>query len=158
MEKAEKVKTLQTVIRIIVQLALIGAGGYYMYMFVRPVFGIIFNIGSVLGAFLSLIAILVGIFLKQIIEFCKKHYKSRKGKIVLNTVFTVLTVGVVCFCLTLGSIIAASTTNADVQNTVIVLGCSVRGDKPSYTLKTRINSAYDYLNKNPESIAVLSGG
>ncbi|MGN1201860.1 MAG: YdcF family protein [Eubacterium sp.] len=129
-----------------------------MYMFVRPVFGIIFNIGSVLGAFLSLIAILVGIFLKQIINFCKKNYKSKKGKIILHTIFSVLGIGILCFGLTLGSIASSSKTDADGQSTVIVLGCAVRGEAPSYTLKTRINVTYDYLTNNPDSVAVLSGG
>lgn len=89
-------KKIKSVILIIIQLALIALGCYYMYMFVAPIFGIIFNIGSVLGAFLSLIAILTGMFLKPIIRFCKKHYKSRKGKIVLNTLFSVLGIGTVC--------------------------------------------------------------
>lgn len=151
-------KTLKTIIRITIQLALIGFGCYYMYMFVRPVFGIIFNIGSVLGAFLSLIAILVGIFLKQIIAFCKKHYQSKKGKIILNTLFSVLGIGILCFCITLSSIVLSAKTNADTQSTVIILGCAVRGDKPSYTLNTRIKYAYEYLEENPDSVAVLSGG
>lgn len=151
-------KKVKTIIRIIIQLALIGIGGYYLYMFVLPVFGIIFNIGSVLGAVLSLTAILVGIFLKQIIDFCKKHYKSKKGKIMLNTIFTVLCVGILCFCLTLGSIVSSAKTNADGENTVIVLGCSVRGSTPSFTLKSRINAAYNYLNAYPDSVAILSGG
>lgn len=151
-------KKIKSVILIIIQLALIALGCYYMYMFVAPIFGIIFNIGSVLGAFLSLIAILTGMFLKPIIRFCKKHYKSRKGKIILNTLFSVLGIGTVCFCLTLGSIVTSAKTDAQNQSTVIVLGCAVQGKKPSYTLKTRINAACDYLEKNPDSAAVLSGG
>ncbi len=152
MQKAENI-----IIAFIRAIFIIG-GAYYLFMFVAPIFGIIFNIGSVLGAFLSLIAILTGIFLKPIIRFCKKHYKSRKGKILLNTLFSVLGIGTVCFCLTLGSIVTSAKTDAQNQSTVIVLGCAVQGKKPSYTLKTRINATCDYLEKNPDSAAVLSGG
>ena len=157
MKKIKKIK-IGTIIRIIIQLLLIGFGGYYMYMFVAPVFGIIFNIGSVIGAFLSLAVILVGIFLKRIIAFCKKHHKSKKGKIVLNSVFTVLCIGIICFSVTLGSMLSATRTDAENENTVIVLGCAVHGTTPSYTLKSRINATYDYMISNPDSIAVLSGG
>ncbi len=149
---------IKTLIRILIQLLLIGVGGYYMFMFVAPVFGVIFNIGTIIGALLSLIAILTGIFLKQIIGFCKKHYKTRKGKIILNTVFTVLGIGIICFSVTLVSMLSASETNAQDQNTIIVLGCSVRGTTPSFTLKARINAAYNYMVSNPNSVAVLSGG
>lgn len=152
-------KRIKTIIRILFQFALIGIGCYYMYMFLRPVFGrVIFNIGSVLGAFLSLIAILVGIFLKQLMNFCKKHYKHKKGRIILNTVFTVLGIGIICFSLTMGSIVSNSKTDAENQSTIIILGCAVRGDKPSATLGARIKYAYDYLAENPDSVAVLSGG
>ena len=42
--------------------------------------------------------------------------------------------------------------------TLIVLGCQVRGETPSLLLRYRIQAAADYLEANPESTAVLSGG
>lgn len=41
---------------------------------------------------------------------------------------------------------------------VIVLGAQVRGDVPSKALYRRIRKAEEYLKKNPETVAVLSGG
>lgn len=41
---------------------------------------------------------------------------------------------------------------------VIVLGAQVRGNTPSYNLVQRLDAAYDYLQENPETIAILSGG
>ncbi|NLK98676.1 YdcF family protein [Defluviitalea saccharophila] len=41
---------------------------------------------------------------------------------------------------------------------IIVLGARVRGRVPSLTLKNRLDKAYEYLIKHPETIAVLSGG
>lgn len=151
-------KNLTKAIKIIAQLILIGFSGYYLFMFVCPVFHRIVNIGNILGILLSFTALLSGVFLDKIISFCKRHYKNKTAKAALNTAFTVLGVGIICFCLTMGSIITSAKTDACDQNTVIILGCAVRGTTPSFTLKSRINAAFDYLEKNPESVAVLSGG
>lgn len=44
------------------------------------------------------------------------------------------------------------------QKTVIVLGCRVKGDVPSLALQKRADAAYFYLLKNPDCVAILSGG
>lgn len=41
---------------------------------------------------------------------------------------------------------------------LIVLGARVRGETPSLTLKYRLDVAYDYLSKNPDTQAILAGG
>ncbi len=41
---------------------------------------------------------------------------------------------------------------------IIVLGASVRGERPSKALAYRINAAHEYLKNNPDTVAVLSGG
>lgn len=41
---------------------------------------------------------------------------------------------------------------------LLVLGCKVNGEHPSKALKERILTAAEYLRKNPETKAVLSGG
>lgn len=47
-------------------------------------------------------------------------------------------------------------TNFD--GTVIVLGCKVRGDQPSLMLKARLDAAVAFLDQNPESLCIVSGG
>ncbi|MBR1442613.1 MAG: YdcF family protein [Firmicutes bacterium] len=44
------------------------------------------------------------------------------------------------------------------EDAVIVLGCSVKGDKPSNFLMARTNAAYEYYKINPSAVFVLSGG
>ncbi len=151
-------KTISKIIKALIRILLIAVGGYYLFMFICPLFHLISNIGNILGAFISLLAVLAGVFMNKIIEFCKKHYKTKKGKALLNTAFTVLGMGIICFCLALGSIITSAKTTAAQQSTVIVLGCAVRGETPSFTLQSRINAACDYLIENPDSTAILSGG
>ncbi len=41
---------------------------------------------------------------------------------------------------------------------LIVLGCGIRGERVSLTLKRRLDVALDYANANPDTIVVLSGG
>lgn len=41
---------------------------------------------------------------------------------------------------------------------IIVLGALVRQDGPSSILKARLNAAVDYLEKNPDTICIVSGG
>lgn len=137
---------------------MIVVGAYFLAMFVIPVFGIIFNIGSVLGAVLSLLLIFTGVFLNKIVSFIKSHSKTVKGKVFFSTVLSGAGVCVFALIMALGSIAVYDDTKTDGQKTVIVLGCSVQGDTPSVTLNSRINAAYDYLENNPNSVAVLSGG
>lgn len=40
----------------------------------------------------------------------------------------------------------------------VVLGCQVKGEKPSRILGERIDAAFAYLQSHPEAVAVLSGG
>lgn len=41
---------------------------------------------------------------------------------------------------------------------IIVLGAQVREDGPSYVLMRRLNAAIDYLNENPRTLCIVSGG
>lgn len=47
--------------------------------------------------------------------------------------------------------------DADGADYIIVLGCGVDGETPSLMLQSRIDAAADYLDRNPNTIAVLSG-
>lgn len=42
--------------------------------------------------------------------------------------------------------------------TVIILGCRVRGTRPTRMLRRRLNTAYEYMQKNPQSVCIVSGG
>ena len=41
---------------------------------------------------------------------------------------------------------------------VLVLGCQVRGNAPSPTLQSRLDAAFAYLQANPETICIVTGG
>ncbi|MDE6767015.1 MAG: YdcF family protein, partial [Eubacterium sp.] len=52
----------------------------------------------------------------------------------------------------------AGKNTADSEAVVIVLGCRVKGDKPSLSLEKRTDAAYRFLLNNPVAVAILSGG
>ncbi len=55
-------------------------------------------------------------------------------------------------------LISASNKSESNADAIIVLGCASRYDRPSLTLKNRLDAAIVYMNNNPNTIAVLSGG
>lgn len=71
----------------------------------------------------------------------------------------ILLVFVVSFVIIEGCIISQMHAKADENlDYIIVLGAQVRADGPSNVLKHRLNTAIDYLEKNPETICIVSGG
>ena len=71
----------------------------------------------------------------------------------------ILLVFVVSFVVIEGCIISQMHAKADENlDYIIVLGAQVRSDGPSKVLKHRLNTAIDYLEKNPETICIVSGG
>lgn len=142
----------------IVKILIVGASLFVLVTLIVPIFHNIFNIGNVFGIILCVGIIAVTVFWSKIIELCKHLSKSKRGRILVTAVASVLAVGVICFSLALGSIIYEAPGHSDNQQTIIVLGCAVKGDTPSFTLKSRVRAAYDYLTENESSVAVLSGG
>lgn len=68
--------------------------------------------------------------------------------------------GALCLFLAVEGCIVSKMTQQGEENLsyVIVLGAQVKGDHPSRALKRRIVKAAEYLEKNPETKAILSGG
>lgn len=77
-----------------------------------------------------------------------------------KVISTLLTLGLVCI-LTFGGFLAVygGQDTADyTEQTVIVLGCGLRGERVSVGLAKRLNKAYEYHEKNPEAMIIVSGG
>lgn len=68
-------------------------------------------------------------------------------------------IGLIYFCLVELPIVKNSRTDEDAgRKYAIVLGAEVVGDRPSRSLKYRLNGALEFLWFNPDSIAIVSGG
>ncbi len=71
----------------------------------------------------------------------------------------VVLAGVVCFIFAECCIISKfDDKGQDNLDYIIVLGAQVKDSGPSIVLKHRLNAAIDYLEKNPDTICIVSGG
>ncbi len=70
-----------------------------------------------------------------------------------------LAVGVLIVSITLGFVLAAAAGDAGEQCAyIVVLGAAVHGNTPSLTMTERCEAARDYLEANPDTLCVVSGG
>lgn len=77
-------------------------------------------------------------------------------KIIISVLFTV---GLSVFILIEGAIVYHANQEAEQgKNYLIVLGAQVRGTRITKTLKKRLDTAFAYLQENPTTIAIVSGG
>lgn len=141
-----------------IYLIIMAAGGIFFLWFVGPVFGGILNIGNITGAVLSVLLFFYGLFHQRVHDLVHGAWQGTGGKVVLGIVALLAAcVFVTAVIETIGMVRAAR--NRPPENTTaVVLGCSVRGSRPSTILKERMDAAYKYLTENPETVCVLSGG
>jgi len=78
----------------------------------------------------------------------------------IKMVFQGLVIVGVIALVTLCGMIATEFTAGGNQNLdyIIVLGAQVRKEGPSVALRYRLDAAVDYLNKNPDTMCIVSGG
>ena len=87
-----------------------------------------------------------------------KIYKNMPTVVKISGIF-LISIGVIVFFTALGMIIFyGNSVPKPAADYMIVLGAQVRGKTPSYNLARRLDVAYEYLKKNPETIVILSGG
>lgn len=138
-------------------LILLALLGFLIFFF--PVFGGILNpvnLGAMLG-FLALAAVFR--WWPAFLELLRRLWSRPWGKLLL------LVSGVGLLALTLLVLVLCGMVLARLHAvpekacpTVIVLGCQVRGTTPSLLLSYRIEAAAAYLEANPGSVAILTGG
>ncbi len=104
------------------------------------------NIGMVPVAGLGAVLLIYGLFIDKLP--CKK---------IISAVLAFGLVGILSF----GSFLAiyGGKDTADyTEQTVIVLGCGIRGERVSVGLAKRLNKAAEYHEKNPDAMIIVSGG
>ena len=118
----------------------------------------VWNIGTGTGIAVCSLAVLCTAFSRQLGLLFKMLWHRIPGKILI--IFLAL---IIISIMGLASVetvlmIGAANKKAPENATVVVLGCRTFGYNPSNMLLKRLECALDYLEKNPEAIAVLSGG
>lgn len=114
--------------------------------------------GNIVGIGFFSLLILAALTWDLIAAFGRRLCKTKGGRAVVIIFWVLCALFVVYVCTAIGLMIYGSSVAPKPGSTVVVLGCQVRGDVPSLTLRNRMDAAYDYLAANPGAKAVLSGG
>lgn len=113
----------------------------------------ILNAGNVLGIAFAVMLLLCGVFAQPVTHLLAPGNHAPGAVVLKAAVALVCAVAV----LTSGYMLTGLIQTGHRDETVLVLGCSVE-ERPSRMLRQRIEAATEYLEKNPDSKAVLSGG
>ena len=138
-------------------LIVLGAAGLFFFGAVIP--QRVLNVGNLSGLFMSVLLLLGGFHLSGVCSFFVYAW-SRKGA---GTAVVVMLLGAISAILFLAVLISlkmafAMRVRPKAGAPAIVLGCEVRGEKPSRALSSRIDAAAAYLQENETAVAILSGG
>lgn len=133
---------------------LIGAAGWVWFA-IPVVFSGIFSLGNAAGLLFFGVLFLWGIFQKKLLVSAKAKKWARALRGILITGYAAF---ILLFSVETVLMVNAINARPPEGATVVVLGCAVRGTKPSQMLSLRIDAAEKYLRENPDAVAVLSGG
>ena len=117
-----------------------------LIIFIFPISTGVHNLGMAAGVLLGLCFGAEGLFYNKM-SFTAQRY----------TVFALFVVSLILI-FACAYVMKFGKNTATNQKTLIVLGCRVKGDVPSLALQKRADAAYFYLLKNPDCVAILSGG
>ncbi len=88
-----------------------------------------------------------------------KSFWKKVPRLVKRICIAVVAVGFTAFFIVEGCIISQMNEKGEVGlDYIIVLGAQVRESGPSVVLKYRLDKAVEYLEDNPETICIVSGG
>ena len=124
--------------------------GILVFIAFTPIVSFVFTGMSVLGMAIGVLIFLFGMYMPRVL--CSAHRVVTVIACILLAIAVIW--AVVCSVLLLSAGLKAP----DDSDTVIVLGCQLKGDKPSKMLRQRLDKAYEYLEQNPNAVAIMSGG
>ena len=132
--------------------------GILLLFFVNPLLLGIRNA----GVFTGIVLCLLGLFYfggnSLVAPLMEKIWLTDFGRFALCLVFGLLGVFVlagIVFSICMG---AAMADKPKEEQPVVILGCKVRGDRPSLMLKKRLDAAIPYLKEHPELPVIVCGG
>ncbi|MCQ2486005.1 MAG: YdcF family protein [Clostridia bacterium] len=142
-----------------VSAALTVLGSIGLAWFILPILIYrVFNVGTVFGIMVFTLVFLYGRYFDKVNDFIESLRKEKKGKILLPVVSLIIIFGIVLCSFETYLIAAYAANNPTGETTVIILGCKANGNSPSLTLLKRLEAAKDYLELNPHTKCIVTGG
>ena len=129
---------------------------FFLLLFIIPL--PILNEGNALGILFFGLLIAVTLFFKPFCRLLGRLWGKVPGKIIIITAAVLL---IACFVY--AGILSVKMYKAQENapkdtDVIVVLGCQVKGEKPSRMLRRRLDTAYEAMKKHPNAICVVSGG
>ena len=136
-------------------LAVLFAVGFAIFLF-PPVFsGVFFNIGNSAGMLACAALFFVTIYWSKLLNVLSENKALRVAAVIVTAIAGALVV----LAIIISAFMLSAVNSPPPENTtVIILGCKVKGERPSLMLNKRINAAYEYLSENPSAMCIVSGG
>ncbi len=98
------------------------------------------------------------IWLPTVCNLWQRLWATVAGKIILSSLTAGVAAVVLLFIGVSVCMVVAASRPAPENATLVVLGAGLRGDRPSRTLRERLDAAIEYLNAHPDVPCVVSGG
>lgn len=113
------------------------------------------HLGTYLPAIMGIPMLIIGIFKNHLFPW----FQTPLGRWIKTILIIIYAAAVVFFCI-MGALLSSSASKKAEYNkdVLIVLGCAVRGDRVSLTLKYRLDAALEYLDHSPDTHVIVSGG
>lgn len=127
-------------------------------MFLLPTFMGIVNLGNIAGIIFSIMGFYIFAFNEKFSKLIDILSSKNIGKMILNAISIILLLCILLAIIISGMMLFKMNNHPSEPNNIIVLGCKVKGTKPSLMLKRRLDTAYEYLLENKDVIAIVSGG
>ncbi len=90
--------------------------------------------------------------------YIKKIWGHGAGKFGLIFVSTLILAGIIYVGILSILMYKAQENRPEKANVIVVLGCQVKGERPSRMLRRRLDAAITAMNDNPDTLCIVSGG
>lgn len=127
-------------------------------LFINVFFLGIVNLGNIVGTVVSLVGFLVFALNVRFSALIEAIERSTIGNVLVNAVSVLITLCIILSLIVSIAMVFKMNNHPTEPYNVIVLGCKVKGTKPSLMLKRRLDTAYQYLLENDEAVVIVSGG
>lgn len=114
--------------------------------------------GNLTGIIVSMTLLIITARWGEFCGFLSKHWSSAGGKIGIISLGIILALCLI-YAVSISVLMYKAQENKPSDpKTIIVLGCKVKGTRPTRMLRRRLDTAYDALKKYPETLCIVSGG
>ncbi len=114
--------------------------------------------GNIAGIAVSLLLLGVTWYHKSFFSFIAKLWSKAGGRAAIIIAALILAAGVIYAVFLSVKMYKAQENRPDKPNVIVVLGCKVKGRRPTRMLRRRLEAAYKALEEHPDVLCIVSGG